>query len=149
MIVLDAQAVVAYLTNEPAATAVRDVLTSGEQLLLSTVNLAEVSYFMARTRDVQPSTLYADIVQVGVHITRLDEFCALDAATLRLKHYHRKHRPVSMADCCAAALALDRRAALVSSDEPLLSLMIEELGEVVPVPASDGSLWTRPAQGRT
>lgn len=142
MIVLDAQAFIAYTTNEPGATVVRDQLRTKQQVLLSTANLTEVTYFLGRTRGATPASVYADIIELEIHVTRLDEGCALEAASLRLRHYHRVRRPVSLADCCAAALALDRGAALVTSDGPLLDLMIEEQGDVLPVPASDSSLWS-------
>ena len=142
LIVLDAQAFIAYATGEPGATVVRDQLKSKQQVLLSTANLIEVAYFLRRTRGVTPSAVYADIIELEIHVTRLDEECALSAASLRLRHYHRQRRPVSLADCCAAALALDREAALVTSDGALLNMMTDERGDVVPVPASDGSLWS-------
>ena len=142
LIVLDAQALIAYATGETGAEIVRDQIKSKQQVLLSTVNLAEVTYFLGRTRGANPSAVYADIIELEIHVTRLDEDCALNAASLRLRHYHRIRRPVSLADCCAAALALDRAAALVTSDGPLLEMMIDEQGDVVPVPSSDGSLWS-------
>jgi predicted nucleic acid-binding protein len=142
LIVLDAQAFIAYATNEPGAAVVRDQLKTKQQVLLSTANLTEVIYFLGRTREAATASVYADIIELEIHITRLDEGCALEAASLRLRHYHRVRRPVSLADCCAAALALDRGAALVTSDGPLLDLMIDEQGDVLPVAASDGSLWS-------
>ena len=142
MIVLDAQAFIAYATNEPGAVAVRDQIKTKQQILLSAANLTEVTYFLGRTRGATPASVYADIIELEIHVTRLDEGCALEAASLRLRHYHRVRRPVSLADCCAAALALDREAALVTSDGPLLDLMIDEQGDVLAVPASDGSVWS-------
>jgi uncharacterized protein with PIN domain len=142
LIVLDAQAFIAYATNEPGATVVRDQIKTKQQVLLSTANLTEVTYFLGRTRGATPASVYADIIELDIHVTRLDEGCAIEAASLRLRHYHRVRRPVSLADCCAAALALDRGAALVTSDGPLLDLMTDEQGDVLAVPASDGSLWS-------
>jgi predicted nucleic acid-binding protein len=142
LIVLDAQAFIAYVTNEPGAVVVRDLIKTKQQVLLSTANLTEVTYFLGRSREAAPASVYADIIELEIHITRLDEGCAIEAASLRLRHYHRVRRPVSLADCCAAALALDRGAALVTSDGPLLDLMIDEGGDVLPVAASDGSLWS-------
>jgi PIN domain nuclease of toxin-antitoxin system len=142
LIVLDAQAFIAYAINEPGATVVRDQIKTKQQVLLSTANLTEVTYFLGRTRGATPASVYADIIELDIHVTRLDEGCAIEAASLRLRHYHRVRRPVSLADCCAAALALDRGAALVTSDGPLLDLMTDEQGDVLAVPASDGSLWS-------
>jgi uncharacterized protein with PIN domain len=142
LIVLDAQAFIAYATDEPGAAVVRDQIKTKQQVLLSTANLTEVTYFLGRTRGATPSAVYADIIELEIHVTRLDEDCGLAAASLRLRHYHRVRRPISLADCCAAALALDRGAALVTSDGPLLDLMTDEQGDVIPLPASDGSLWS-------
>lgn len=142
LIVLDAQAFISYATNEPGAAVVRDLIKTKQQVLLSTANLTEVTYFLGRTRGAAPASVYADIIELEIHVTRLDEDCALEAASLRLSHYHRVRRPVSLADCCAAALALDRGAALVTSDGPLLDLMTDEQGDFLALPDSNGSLWS-------
>ncbi len=92
------------------------LLLSGEQILISGINLAETMDRMIRLHGMPPEELEAHVLGTGVHITAVDEATAFDAARLRATHYHRTRRAVSIADCCAAALALDRNAPLVTSD---------------------------------
>jgi hypothetical protein len=45
---------------------------------------------------------------------------------------------VSLADCCAAAHALDRGSRLATSDAHLIEVMISEGGDVISLPNSFG-----------
>ncbi|HAP77168.1 MAG TPA: hypothetical protein DCR14_13920 [Acidimicrobiaceae bacterium] len=141
MIVLDAYALEAYLALEAAAPLVRDLILSGEQILVSGINLAEAVDRMVRVNGADPEVLAADLSHLGLTVSAVDELVAFDAAALRAAHYHRTRRAVSLADCCAAALALDRDAALATSDPALLSLVHDEGGRVIALPGSDGALW--------
>jgi predicted nucleic acid-binding protein len=69
-------------------------------------------------------------------------FTAFDAATLRAEHYHRTMRAVSVADCCAAAIALDRDAVLATSDPALLAMIHDEGGRWMALPDSTGETWS-------
>ena len=146
LLVLDAQALEAYLCDEPAAAAVEALLMSGEQKLMATVNLAELVDRMRRVRGVSSATLVADLVLSGIHFSALDAELAVAAAELRAIHYHRTTCPVSIADCTAAALALDRGACLVTSDPALLRVVLDEAGQVQALAGSDGSVWSPGAQ---
>lgn len=139
---LDAYALEAYLTMEHAGPLVRDLILSGEQLLISGINLAEAMDRMVRINGADASDLAVDIAQLGLTVSGVDEHVAVDAAVLRAGHYHRVRRPVSLADCCAAALALDRDAALATSDPPLLAMVHDEGGRVIPLPDSSGAVWS-------
>ncbi|MCB0982005.1 MAG: hypothetical protein H6513_02340 [Acidimicrobiaceae bacterium] len=140
---LDAYALEAYLNDElPAADAVEPLFLSGEQLLISGINLAEAMDRMVRVNGADASELAVDIGQLGLTVSGVDEQVALDAAILRAGHYHRVRRPVSLADCCAAALALDRDAALATSDPPLLAMVHDEGGRIIPLPDSSGAVWS-------
>lgn len=141
MIVLDAYALEAYLALEVAAPMVRDLILSGEQLLISGINLAETLDRMIRVNGATRDELETDLIGLGLTVTGVDATVAFDAAALRAAHYHRARRAVSLADCCAAALSLDRDAPLVTSDPALLALLHDEGGRYVALPNSDGATW--------
>ena len=141
MIVLDAYALEAYLSLERAAPAVRDLILSGQQVLITGVNLAEAMDRMIRVNGADREELESDLVGLGLTVSGVDAQMAFDAASLRAGHYHRARRAVSIADCCAAALALDRDAPLVTSDPALLALVHDEGGRYVALPDSSGEVW--------
>lgn len=141
MIVLDAYALEAYFTRETSAPIVRDLLATGELTLISGINLAETLDRMIRVHGMSPAELEADLLDTGVHVTGVDAAAAFSAAQLRAAHYHRSRRAVSIADCCAAALALDRDVPLVTSDPALLGLIADENGRYVALPDSSGTVW--------
>jgi predicted nucleic acid-binding protein len=144
VIVLDAYALEAYLNDElPVADVVEPLLLSGEQVLISGINLAETLDRMIRVHRMAPAELEANLLGTGVHVTAVDEPTAFEAARLRAAHYHRTRRAVSIADCCAAALALDRDAPLVTSDPALLGLIADENGRYMVLPDSEGKVWTK------
>jgi PIN domain nuclease of toxin-antitoxin system len=145
VVVLDAQGLIAFLVGEPALQAVHDMLRSGEQTLMATVNLAETLDHMRRVRGASAEVFHADILTTDIHFTAVDTELAVAAAELRTTHYHRTKRAVSLADCTAAALALDRGIRLATSDPALLALMVDEGGEIQPLLGSDGSLWAPPS----
>lgn len=141
MIVLDAYALEAYLSLEKAAPLVRDLVLSGQQVLITGVNLAEALDRMIRVNGAERKELEGDLVGLGLTVSGVDAQMAFDAASLRAGHYHRARRAVSIADCYAAALALDRDAPLVTSDPALLALVHEEGGRYVALPDSGGEVW--------
>jgi predicted nucleic acid-binding protein len=51
-------------------------------------------------------------------------------------------RAVSVADCCAAAIALDRDAVLATSDPALLAMIHDEGGRWMALPDSTGETWS-------
>ncbi len=141
VIVLDAYALEAYLSLEKAAPLVRDLILSGQQVLITGVNLAEAMDRMIRVNGAEREELESDLVGLGLTVSGVDASMAFDAASLRAQHYHRARRAVSIADCCAAALALDRDAPLVTSDPALLALVHDEGGRYVALPDSSGEVW--------
>lgn len=143
VIVLDAYALEAYLNDEVAAAdLVEPLLLSGEQVLIAAVNLAETADRMIRLNGAVRDELESDLASLGVTVAEIDSASAFDAASLRAGHYHRARRAVSIADCCAAALALDRDALLVSSDPALLGMVHDEGGRFLALPDSAGNVWS-------
>jgi PIN domain nuclease of toxin-antitoxin system len=145
-VVLDAQGLIGFFTGEPSLVPVRELLLSGEQTVMATINLAETYDRMRRVHGVTSDLLHADLLETGIHFSAVDTELAIEAAELRASYYHRTRRSVSLADCTAAALALDRGVRLATSDPALLALMIDEGGSIEALPASDGSVW-RPGIG--
>ena len=135
MIVLDAYALEAYLNDEVmAADIVEPLILSGQQVLITGVNLAEALDRMIRVNGADREELESDLIGLGLTVSGVDAQMAFDAASLRAGHYHRARRAVSIADCCAAAL--------VTSDPALLALVHEEGGRYVALPDSSGEVWS-------
>ncbi len=141
MIVLDAYAMEAYLAGEPAAAPVEALLLSGEQIVVNGVNYVELVDRFIRVHGVDATEVIADIVSTGTTVSDLDPDLAASAGMLRARHYHRQTRAVSLADCCAAAHALDRGARLATADPALIDLMVAEGGTVEILPRSNGSIY--------
>ena len=143
MIVLDAQALEALLVDEPAMDRVIELIETRQQVLISAVNLAEVADRMTRVHRSPRAEVEADVDELGLFVTAVDEELALLGAELRAAHYHGTRRSVSIADCIAAALALERAAPLATSDPALIDLMLDEGGLVEVLPDSTGTLYQR------
>lgn len=142
VIVLDAYALEAYLNDEVmAADIVEPLILSGQQVLISGINFAETLDRMIRVNGATRDELETDLIGLGLTVAGVDATVAFDAAALRAAHYHRTRRAVSLADCCAAALALDRDAPLATSDPALLALLHDEGGRYVALPDSVGATW--------
>ena len=142
VIVLDAYALEAFLNLETSAPIVRDLILSGEQILITAVNLAETADRLIRLNGATREELESDVLGSGITVTGVDATAGFDAAALRANHYHRTSRAVSIADCCAAAIALDRDAMLVSSDPALLAMLHDEGGRYMALPDSSGNVWS-------
>ncbi len=141
MITLDASALVALLREEPAAAEVESMLLSGEQCLITAINLAEVLDRIGRAVGIDVPQVQADVAELALLVSSVDGELAAAAADLRRRHYHRRTRPVSLADCCAAAHALDRESQLATSDADLLQLVHDEGGRSLALPNSAGQRY--------
>ena len=122
--VLDACAMIAWLSNEPGADvvdrAVRDV---NSQCLAHAINLCEVFYDAYRNAGhAQAQSVLSDLYAVQI-IERNDFDSAFWREAGRLKGTHRK---LSLADCCAIALSNRVGGLLLTSDhhefDPLAAL---------------------------
>ncbi len=141
MTVLDAYAVLAFLKDEPAASAVVSSLGAGAALTV--LGVAEVVDHLVRVVGVDEETAVLDLAELGLlDGIQVDPVTGLHAGGLRGRHYHRTKCAVSLADCVAAAAAERRRGPLVTSDPHLLDMCVAEGIEYTPLPGSDGSIWT-------
>jgi PIN domain nuclease of toxin-antitoxin system len=140
--VLDAFAVIALLKGEPAATPVRGLIDAGD-CALTTLGVAEVVDHLVRLVGVTDENAVLDVAQLGLDAPHeLDEDTAIQAAMLRARHYNRKSRQVSLADCAAASAARSRQTAVATSDPHVLDLCQDERIAVIALPDSTGALWT-------
>ena len=144
MTVLDAYAVIAYLRGEAPAGEVRELLEAGGALLTA-VGVAEVVDHLVRLAGVDEEEAALDLAELALlEGVPVDGRTGLTAGRLRARHYHRTRRPVSLADCVAAATAMERNDAVATSDPDLLDLCHAEGVATVPLAASDGSRWSPP-----
>lgn len=137
MRLLDAYALVALIGDEPAADEVEELLRDGDCHVVA-LNLAEATDICQRQHGIaagevraaiQPLTL-SNVLTVSVS----DENVAWSAGDLRAKHYHRKDRPVSMADCFLLAHAVSDNGELATSDPDLAGVARAEGVAVIPLP---------------
>ena len=83
-----------------------------------------------------------DITQLELaDAVAVDAAMAIAAVLLQARHYHRRHRAVSLADCVAAEVACAHGAALASADPHLLDLCRDEGIDRIVLPESTGRLW--------
>jgi PIN domain nuclease of toxin-antitoxin system len=139
MTVLDAQAIVAFLIDEPAALQVRDLLRATASI--SAVNWVEVIDRLVRTggRSVDEVTQRLDLLLAGgLKVVAVDEPIGRVAGRLRARHYHRRQRPISHADCVALATAKALDEPLATSDPALAAVAVVVGVPVIPLPDSAG-----------
>lgn len=113
--VLDSWAVLAYLEDESSGQKVADMIgdahENGIPLLMSVVNAGEVWYILAREMsETEADKALSGLRQLGIEFTDVDWELGRLAGTFKAKHR------MSYADCFAAALAMQRKAELVTGD---------------------------------
>lgn len=115
-IVLDSWAVLAYLEDENPGKQVAEILASahehGTSLLMTTINVGEVWYILAReVSEIDAERAVTDLKRLGIQFIDADWNLTRLAAGFKAKHR------MSYADCFAAALAKDHKADLVTGDK--------------------------------
>ena len=142
MIVLDAYAVLALLKGEAAAPMVRDLLHDDPDAQLTAIGVAEVVDHLVRLVGAAEDDAALDLAQLGLsRPDPIDPDVALRAGLLRARHYHRRDRAVSLADCIVAETAKTVSAPVASADPHLLDMCVEEGIEVIPLPDTTGKTW--------
>lgn len=142
MTILDAYAVIAYLRDEPAASDVRPLLEAGDGALTA-VGLAEVLDHLVRLAEADEDDAVLDLAQLGLlDALPVDAGTGNAAGRLRARHYHRTSCPISMADCIAAETARATGRTLATADPVLLDVCHSEQIEIIPLPSSDGTIWS-------
>lgn len=143
MTLLDAYALVALVADEPAAGEVEDLLRVGDARVV-VVNLAETIDVVQRVHGydqgevrVVLEPLLLDGTLEAVVSTEVEAWLAAD---VRSRHYDKKGRAVSIADCFLLAHGLSGEV-IATSDPPLADVARDEGVDVVALPDSGG---TRP-----
>ena len=143
MIILDAYAVLAFLKDEPAALEVQELI-EGEEAALTLLGIAEVLDRLVRRAGIDEEEAWLDLVQLGLAAPpALDAQLAARAGLLRARHYDRRTRAISLADCVAAETARRLDASLATADLPLLDTCEAEGIAVIALPDSQGAIWSR------
>jgi predicted nucleic acid-binding protein len=111
--VLDASALISFLRDEPGADVVQNILSLTGTCYVHALNLCEVYYdfWRASSQEAAESAI-TDLIVLGV-VERNDmesEFWR------KVGHLKAVYRRVSLADCCASALAKRLGATLISAD---------------------------------
>jgi predicted nucleic acid-binding protein len=133
---LDAYALIGYLADEACADEVEALLRAGGAL--SALNVAESIDRMHRVHGIDVDRDLDSLVAAGVEVVEVDLPIGRRAGRLRARRYHRERMPVSMADCVAAATAVELGIPLATSDRPLARLVVAEGGSIAPLPDSRG-----------
>lgn len=139
MTILDAYALVALLSDEPAAEEVERLVNDGEAAV-TPLNLAEAIDVTRRVHRLDPTDVHGAIdPMLGERLELLAHGRAevWRASDLRARYYHRRSTPVSLADCflLAAAESGDR---IATADPPVARVARAEGIEVVALPDSTG-----------
>lgn len=143
MIVLDSYAVLALLKGETAAAQVQRILEGDETVSLTVVGVAEVVDHLVRFAGATEEDAALDVAQLGLADPRpIDAGLGLRAGLLRARHYHRRERAVSLADCVVAETARSLDSPVASSDPHLLDLCHDEGIALLVLPDSKGSTWS-------
>ena len=117
MRVLDSWGIVAFFEDEqPAAEKMENVFAetheAGTSLLMTTVNVGEVWYSLARTySEKQADQALSQLKYMGVEIIPVDWELAYQAAKFKMRG------SIAYAECFAAALAKLKKAELVTGDQ--------------------------------
>ena len=144
MPIADASGVIAFLLGEPAAPRVRELLRDPiDPLGIAAVNLAEVIDVLARRNPASLERLDQAIdllLRGGLDVVPVDESIGRLAGLIRARHYDRRARPISLADCVAVATCRLHDEALVTSDRDLMTAARAEGVPVIEIADSKGRL---------
>lgn len=142
MTILDAQAVIALLRDEPAADEVEAFLRGRDDIAsVPATALGEVFDVVVRVggRRVEEVSLLVDtLVASGLEVVPVDEEIGRLAGILRARHRDRARRPVSLADCIVLATGIVHQEPIASADAALIAAARSEGHPVVVLPDSRG-----------
>jgi predicted nucleic acid-binding protein len=143
VIVLDSFAVLALLKDEPAAADVQRLVEAEAESTLTALGVSEILDHLVRLMGADEDEALLDLAQLGLASPPPVQIeVAVEAGLLRARHYHRKNRAVSLADCIAAETARSAGSRLASADPHLLDMCREEGIAVIPLRDSAGRTWS-------
>lgn len=141
MTLLDAYALVALTVDEPAAGEVETLLRKGHARVVVT-NLAEAIDVSQRvhglTADDVRTVLEPLVLTEALTVVASQEPDAWLAAQLRARHYERRTRALSLADCFLLVHALADESPIATADPPLADAARSEGVRVIALPDSAG-----------
>ena len=110
MILLDAYALIALLADEPAANEVGQLIAGGSTVVAAP-NLAETADRLGRVHGIAVQRTRAAVESLeqstDLRVQATERVHAWRAAELRVKHYHRTRRPLSLGDCLLLAMTTE------------------------------------------
>lgn len=125
MTVLDSQATIALLRDEPAAPEVESILRGRDGVActsaLSVGEAIDVLVRVSGVRVAQASGLFDWLVAGGLEIVPVDDGIGRLAGILRSRHWQRARRPVSLADCVVLATGMTVREPIATADAALIA----------------------------
>ena len=140
MILLDANALIALLTDEPAAGEVAELLRDNECATPASC-LSEVVDRLIRRISVRPEDVVdrlEPLIDASLGILPIENRVGWLAGELRGVHYARGSEDLSLADCILLAVAEpDDR--LATADRALATVARKLEVEVIPLPDSKGN----------
>ena len=140
MIVLDAYALIALLADEPAAEEVGRLIAAGTTAVCAP-NLAEAADRLGRVHGIAIERTRSVVESLqesaDLHVRALAGRDAWRAAELRIAHYHRIRRPLSLGDCLLLAMTGEQDQ-LATSDAHVLAIADEERIAWIDLPDSQG-----------
>jgi predicted nucleic acid-binding protein len=137
MTFLDANALLAVVFGEPAMERVLSILREGS-VAMTAANVAEV-FDRSNRRAGLPHARVAEVIdplfEGPLRPIPVDASLARRAGEIRSQHYHRKHRPLSLADVLLLA-APDSGDKIATSDTGVLATAAELGIETIELPPS-------------
>ena len=144
MTVLDSQAVLAFLTHEPAAPEVARILRDRAAIpSLPATALAEVVDILVRRMGNRVEHVLETIdtlLASDVDLVPVDEEIGRLAGILRSRHWDRDRRPVSIVDCTVLATGMIAHEPIATGDAALIGAARAEGHPVVVLLDSQGRL---------
>jgi uncharacterized protein with PIN domain len=144
VILLDAYALIALLADEPAANEVGQLIAAGDTVIPAP-NVAEAADRLGRIHGIAVQRTRAAVESLeqstDLRVQATDRAHAWRAAELRVKHYHRTRRPLSLGDCLLLAMATEENR-VATSDPHVLATAEEEQIKWVALADSRGRRYT-------
>jgi uncharacterized protein with PIN domain len=148
VILLDAYALTALLAGEPAASEVGQLVAAGGAVVAAP-NLAEAADRLCRIHGiaVQRTLTAVELLErsTDLRVRAAERTHAWRAAELRVKHYHRIRRPLSLGDCLLLAMTSPQDQ-LATADPHVLATASEERIGWIALPDSQGRRYTHAQQ---
>lgn len=134
---LDANALVAVILAEPAMSQVIGLIRAGN-VAMTAVNILEVYDVASRREGISPERVkevVEPLFEGAIEPVAVDSGLARSAAEIRIEHYHRKTRRLSLADVTLLAAARSRDK-IATSDTDVLAVAAELGIETIRLPPS-------------